>query len=216
MGYTLDLECLSIQEYKELLKQQNLLPSRKILLNNIDDNFLLFKKRDINTVGQLKKSFSTPTRMANVVANTGITEEYLIILNREVSSLVQKPVLLSSFPNSDIKLLENLSAVGIKNSKDYWELKQDPSDDLFCLCDLVRINGIGPVAARAFFEAGYKSINDVAAADAANMLARVTIVNEIKCYYKAKLVQKDMQFCIDFALLLQRYSVWNNTFYKGA
>jgi len=207
MGYTLDLECLSIQEYKELLKQQNLLPSRKILLNNIDDNFLLFKKRDINTVGQLKKSFSTPTRMANVVANTGITEEYLIILNREVSSLVQKPVLLSSFPNSDIKLLENLSAVGIKNSKDYWELKQDPSDDLFCLCDLVRINGIGPVAARAFFEAGYKSINDVAAADAANMLARVTIVNEIKCYYKAKLVQKDMQFCIDFALLLQRYSV---------
>ena len=75
MGYTLDLECLSIQEYKELLKQQNLLPSRKILLNNIDDNFLLFKKRDINTVGQLKKSFSTPTRMANVVANTGITEE---------------------------------------------------------------------------------------------------------------------------------------------
>jgi hypothetical protein len=207
MGYTLDLECLSIQEYKELLKQQNLLPSRKILLNNIDDNFLLFKKRDINTVGQLKKSFSTPTRMANVVANTGITEEYLIILNREVSSLVQKPVLLSSFPNSDIKLLENLSAVGIKNSKDYWELKQDPSDDLFCLCDLVRINGIGPVAARAFFEAGYKSINDVAAADAANMLARVTIVNEIKCYYKAKLGQKDMQFCIDFALLLQRYSV---------
>ena len=116
-------------------------------------------------------------------------------------------MLLSSFPNSDIKLLENLSAVGIKNSKDYWELKQDPSDDLFCLCDLVRINGIGPVAARAFFEAGYKSINDVAAADAANMLARVTIVNEIKCYYKAKLGQKDMQFCIDFALLLQRYSV---------
>lgn len=215
MGYTLDLECLSIQEYKELIKQQNLLPSRKILLNNIDDNFLLFKKRDINTVGQLKKSFSTPTRMANVVANTGITEEYLIILNREVSSLVQKPVLLSSFPNSDIKLLENLSAVGIKNSKDYWELKQDPSDDLFCLCDLVRINGIGPVAARAFFEAGYKSINDVAAADAANMLARVTIVTEIKCYYKAKLGQKDMQFCIDFVLLLQRYSVWNNTFYKG-
>ena len=88
MGYTLDLECLSIQEYKELIKQQNLLPSRKILLNNIDDNFLLFKKRDINTVGQLKKVFY-PTRMANVVANTGITEEYLIILNREVSSLVQ-------------------------------------------------------------------------------------------------------------------------------
>ena len=115
-------------------------------------------------------------------------------------------MLLSSFPNSDIKLLENLSAVGIKNSKDYWELKQDPSDDLFCLCDLVRINGIGPVAARAFFEAGTNLLM-MLQQQMQQICCESTIVTEIKCYYKAKLGQKDMQFCIDFALLLQRYSV---------
>jgi hypothetical protein len=60
MGYTLDLECLSIQEYKELLKQQNLLPSRKILLNNIDDNFLLFKKEILILSVNLKKVFLLP------------------------------------------------------------------------------------------------------------------------------------------------------------
>lgn len=74
-----------------------------------------------------------------------------------------------------------------------------------CLCDLVRINGVGAVAAKAFYEASYRSVWDVAGADAADMLKRVTDVNDEKSYYKAKLGVKDMQFCIDYALLLKKY-----------
>lgn len=85
--------------------------------------------------------------------------------------------------------------------------KQDFSDELFCLCDLVRINGVGPIAARAFHEAGYRSASDVAAADAAVMLEKVSAVNEAQHDYKAKLGLKDMLFCIDFALLLNQYAV---------
>ena len=80
------------------------------------------------------------------------------------------------------------------------------SDELFCLCDLVRINGVGPVAARAFYEAGYHSASEVAAAYAEDMLEKVSAVNETHHYYKAKLGIKDMQFCIDFALLLNKYA----------
>jgi hypothetical protein len=60
MGYTLDLECLSIQEYKELIKQQNLLPSRKILLNNIDAIFYYLKKEILILSVNLKKVFLLP------------------------------------------------------------------------------------------------------------------------------------------------------------
>ena len=81
------------------------------------------------------------------------------------------------------------------------------SDELFCLCDLVRINGVGPVAARAFYEAGYSSTSDVAIADAEDMLEKVSAVNKVHRYYKAKLGIKDMQFCIDFALLLNKYTI---------
>ncbi|HQB81021.1 MAG TPA: helix-hairpin-helix domain-containing protein [Bacillota bacterium] len=75
------------------------------------------------------------------------------------------------------------------------------------LCDLVRINGVGPLAARAFYEAGYQSSAEIAAADAEAMLVKVSEVNAIHGYYKARLGVKDMQFCIDFALLLQKYAV---------
>lgn len=80
------------------------------------------------------------------------------------------------------------------------------SEELLCLCDLVRINGVGAVAARAFYEAGYRTAADVAGAHADQMLERVSKVNEAKGYYKAKLGEKDMQFCIDFAMLLKKYS----------
>lgn len=42
MKYNLDLEKLSVKIYRSILKNQNLLPSRKILLQNIDENFAFF------------------------------------------------------------------------------------------------------------------------------------------------------------------------------
>jgi len=207
MKYNLDLERLFVQEYKTLLKQQNLLPGRRILLLEIDENFTVFESMEINTVAQLKKSLSTPAKIADIIAVSVITEEYLVILKREIGSLVQKPVPLSGFPDIDPSLVAKLGGAGLKTSKEYWESKQDFSDELFCLCDLVRINGVGPIAARAFYEAGYQSVYDVAVADVAAMLEKVSVVNEAQHYYKAKLGLKDMQFCIDFALLLNKYAV---------
>ncbi len=207
MKYTFDLERLSVQEYKTLLKKQNLLPGRRILWQDIDNNFSVFESRGIKNVAQLKKNLSTAAKTTNFGVASGIPEEYLVILKREIGSLEQKPVSLSSFPGIDSSRATKLSGAGLKTSKEYWETKQDLSDELFCLCDLVRINGVGPVAAKAFYEAGYRSVSDVAAADATVMLEKVSTVNEARRYYKAKLGQKDMQFCIDFALLLNKYAV---------
>ena len=206
MKYNLDLELLSVQEYKDLLKQQNLLPGRRILWQDIDKNFAVFESRGIKNVAELKRNLSTPAKIVDLGLASGIPEEYLVILKREIGSLEQKPVPLSSFPGIDSSLATKLSGAGLKTSKEYWESKQDLTDELFCLCDLVRINGVGSIAAKAIYEAGYRSVSNVAAADAAVMLEKVTVVNETKCYYKAKLGKKDMQFCIDFALLLNKFT----------
>lgn len=207
MEYNFGMECLSVEDYRDILKKQNLLPGRRILLHNIDDNFAIFKNEGMNNVYQLRKSLSTSQKIASFSKLSGIAEDYLIILKREMGSFEQKPVLISSFPNMDPLLIESLSKAGIKNSKDYWEHNQSATDELFCLCDLVRINGVGPVAAKAFYEAGYRSVSDVAKADAARMLEKVSAVNETRQYYKAKLGLKDMQFCIDFAQLIGNMNV---------
>jgi hypothetical protein len=64
---------------------------------------------------------------------------------------------------------------------------------------------VGAVAAKAFYEAGYRSVAAVARADADVILEKISKVNKAKRYYKAQLGVKDMQFCIDFASLLIKY-----------
>ncbi|MEL7570276.1 MAG: DUF4332 domain-containing protein [Eubacteriaceae bacterium] len=205
MSYNLNLSNISVDEYKELLKSQNLLPARKILLDDIDKHFESIKKQNIFNIAQLKKQLATPQKISSFTALTGIAQNYLTILKREIGSLEQKPVAIDSFPDINVALISELDNKGITNSKHYYESENFNSDELSCLCDLVRINGVGAVAAKAFYEAGYRSVSDVAGADAADMLKRVTDVNNEKNYYKAKLGVKDMQFCIDYALLLKKY-----------
>ena len=205
MRYTLDLNRIPLADYQTLLANQNLLPGRRLLHDGIDRHFQALSAEQIETIAQLKQRLSAPQKLAALAAATGISEEYLLLLKREIGSLEQKPVPLSAFPGLDESLLDDLRAQGIVSSKDGFE-RGEATSELFCLCDLARINGVGGVAARAFYEAGYRSVADVAAADPKEMLARVSAVNAEHGYYKAKLGEKDMQFCIDFARLIERFS----------
>ncbi len=126
--------------------------------------------------------------------------------------------MIKEFPEVDEKTLNSLTNIGIKSSKDYFcfyislgdkkeiiqkvTISEEKAQELYCLCDLVRINGVGAVAAKSFFDAGYNSVSDIADTTAEKMLKRVSAVNDIKQYYKAKLGTKDMQFCIDFARII--------------
>ena len=206
MCYHVDMDRLSLSSYRTLLTKQNLLPGRRLLHQNIDRHFALLENRGIRTAAQLYKALRTPVKRKALAEDTGIPEEYLTLLNRELGSLAQKPVPLASFPDILPARLEELHAAGLQTSRDVFEQGQATPDDLWRLCDLVRINGVGPAAAMAFLAAGYRSVADVAAADAAQMLGRVTAVNALHSYYKAKLGLKDMQFCIDFASLLEEHA----------
>ena len=78
---------------------------------------------------------------------------------------------------------------------------------LYAQCDLVRINGIGPLAAQIFMAAGYDSCDAVAAADAAELLGRVVAANAAGGYYGGSLgTARDMQYCIDSARFLVDYT----------
>ncbi|MEA5078692.1 MAG: DUF4332 domain-containing protein [Anaerolineaceae bacterium] len=205
MQYNLDLSKISIDSYKELLRNQNLLPGRRILWENLDGNFLKIQELGVDNIEQLRKILSTPQKLVDFASRSGIPVDYLTILKREMGSLEQKPVLLSDFPGIMPTKIAALAALSIKTSRDYLEKYFNQEGELSCLCDLVRINGIGPVAARAFYEAGYHSVKAIAEAQAADILAKVTAINIEKGYYKATLGVKDMQFCIDFARLLIQY-----------
>ena len=206
MRYCLNLSRIGLLEYRDLLKAQNLLPGRRMLLDDIDRNFASLLAQGIETLEHLRQRLDTPPKLAALSAASGISEGYLKLLKRESGSFEQAPVPLASFPGLDAALLASLRQVGIINSRDYFERGADQTGELYHLCDLVRINGVGALAAKAFYDAGFTTVHDVANAEAADMLRRVTRVNAEQQYYKANLGEKDMQFCIDFARLFMRYS----------
>ncbi len=218
MGYSIDLKQISLQKYMEMLKNQNLLPGRRILLDELEAKFQRMAGADIRNLFELKSSLSSPQKLSAFAAKTDISEDYLVILKRELGSLEQKPVPISDFPGISKQTILKLSEHNIKTSKALYSLfltegdmeaisgktgiSRNELDELYCLCNLVRINGVGAAAARTMYESGYKDIAEIAAADAGDLLKRISEVNSVGHYYNAKLGKKDTQFVIDFAILL--------------
>lgn len=219
MGYSMDLSKISIEAYKEILKNKYLLPSRKILHQDMDSRFDTIHYHNIRNLAELMSSLSTSRKLSAFAKESGLSEDYLSILRREIGSIEPKAVLIKEFPEIEDKIYVSLATARIKSSKDYYEfydslkdkkeitqkisISEEESRELFCLCDLVRINGVGAIAAKSFFDAGYKSVYDVANTNAVDMLERVSKVNAIKHYYKTNFGTKDMQFCIDFARIIE-------------
>ncbi len=202
MKYDVDLSRLSVARYLTILKGQTLLPGRRMLLNNLDGNFEAIQRMGILNVAQLKSALSSPKKIDAFSQSSGVPKAYLVMLKRQIGGLSQKRVLLRDFPGIDTSLIQRLLQSGIKNSKDYFKSGPDASDELYCLCNLVRINGVGALAARVLFDAGYASVADIAQADAASALARMNDANDANGVYKVKLGIKDSRFCIDAAQLL--------------
>jgi len=63
MGYSVDLNKISILRYREILKKQNLLPSRKILLENLEENFHRIAATGIDNLAELKNNISSTQRL---------------------------------------------------------------------------------------------------------------------------------------------------------
>lgn len=220
MSYSIDLRSISVQSYMGILKNQKLLPGRRILLNNLAANFHAISEAGIQNLFELKTSLSTPQKISAFSSKTSIPAEYLVILKREMGSLEQKPVAIADFPGLSGDTLARLAALGIKTSKDFYDycfsapnnavlseqtdIREVEIKELRSLCNLVRINGVGAVAARTLFESGFTGIAEIAGANAAELLNRMSEVNSARQYYKAALGEKDMQFIIDFGKLIMQ------------
>jgi hypothetical protein len=213
MKYIADMNNIKLADYREMLKAQFLLPSRKALRDNIDDIFSKIFATGIVSLGALLKQLSTKDKIAAYSLKTGIDSEYLTLLRREAGSLEPKALSLTEYPGI-CEAAAKLADLGVKNGKDYFDryysdknlfsesIGRELAEEIFLISGLTRINGLGALAAKSFLEAGYKTPQDIADATSQEMLIKLSEVNSDGKYYKAKLGLKDMQFCIDYAKLL--------------
>jgi hypothetical protein len=71
LQYNLDVSALSLEEYKKILKRQNLLPGRRILWQNIDQNLEIIGKQNVHNIAVLKKLLSTPQKLTSFAQSLG-------------------------------------------------------------------------------------------------------------------------------------------------
>lgn len=215
MGYYINLTNISIDQYREILKKADLLPSRRILKEDIDEFFNILKIQMIRNVADLQKALKNKNRLLNFSRQTGLAEEYLKILIREVNSYHPSPNKLKDFPNLDEEVVKKLESVGIKNtfqlftrvltSKNRNELagetgiSEDDILKLTKLTDLSRIRWVNHTFAYMLFEIGYHTVEKVAHADHKELYMMIKQLNEERLIFKGHIGLHDMKLLVDAA-----------------
>ena len=215
MGYYIDLKALHLDEYKEILRAADLLPSRMILKENIDEVFSILKVHKIETVDDIQSTLKNKKRLQDFSKATGLPEDYLKILVREVNSYRQKPNQIKDFPHISEDGIMELEKLGLKNTLQLFDKVLTPqsreelsrrtgidTDEIMRLTrltDLTRIRWVNHTFAYVLLQAGYDSAERVAEADPAVLHEKVNKLNEEKGFYKGHIGLHDMKLCVEAA-----------------
>ena len=171
MGYYIDLKNISLDEYKEILKSADLLPSRMILKTNIDEIFSIIQTQEIENGDELQKVLRNKIKLQDFSQKSGIEENYLKILIRETNSYRQSPNKIKDFPGLSENVIVKLEYLGIKNTLHLFDKiltsqrRKELSNQtgisekeilrLAKLTDLSRIRWVNHTFAYVLLEAGY-------------------------------------------------------------
>ncbi len=216
-SYYLNLEKLTIDNFKEWLETTDLIPSWKILLEYID--FLqTIKKLGITNLMQLKETLKTKAKLQEFSVKSDLSEDYLSVLRRVVFGFHPKPNRIADFPELSGEIVEKLEKDGIKNTFQLFnQLNTDQQlnefsrktdiDKSHCLmlkafADLSRIKWVNHTFAFMLIEGGYDSSKKVADADSMELYHTIKEVNEKYKFYRGTIGIKDMNRCIEFAQML--------------
>lgn len=216
MGYYIDLLTVSIDDYRERLRNTDLLPSQKILHENMDNHFDTLKKCGITNLFELQKVLKTKKNLGEFCGKSGISEDYLTILRRDVNSFHPKAKNITEFPEVDPAIVEKLAAMGIKNTIHLFDRvrttdeRQTLSAELGCsedvildlarLTDLSRIKWVGPLFARMLIVAGYYNAKQISQANGDEINNKIKEINKDNKYYKANNIGiKDMELLVKVA-----------------
>ena len=176
--YHINVEKYSLRKFKSNLSSRNMIPSRVSLKVELNERFQILENNGITNHKELIDALKTKSKIERFSKGTGLSIEYLTLLNREAKSYLPNPIRLDKFPGVSRRCVEKLEEVGIKNSRHLFNAARDKSDrmllsqkteipigilnELVGLSDLSRVYGVGPVFARMIYDVGIKSIREFA------------------------------------------------------
>jgi hypothetical protein len=156
---------------------RELIPSRRPLLDGLEEKIMRLEKAGIHSLHALLAYLNDRRRIEELSDLTGIELTYLNLLRREVNSYFPNPVSLNRFPGIDPAAVAILAERGLKNSRHLFEriasdpdlaalsreagIKEEMLQELRGLSDLARAYGVGPVFARMLYDIGIHSLKEL-------------------------------------------------------
>jgi len=217
-SYSIDPVLISLDEFLELTSGKEMLPARVILQEQMEERFAVLKESGIKNLENLFARLSTKIKIVEFSQMTGLSPDYLVLLRREAASYLARPIPLSDFPGIPFEYIELLKSRGLKNTRGFFEQVQTEEQqielsagtgipayrlkELFSLCDLSRITGVGGVFARVLYEADIRSIEEYDFTDASILLERCRQIIEKYGYAAGNLGEKDIQYGINYAKVI--------------
>ena len=220
--YHLDLEQFSLERFWHILETGELLPSHRILKEQLHERFAMLEEMGIQNLKQLVDALSTPKRIEQFAERSSLPQEYLAILRRRTKVYTPEPVPLKEFSGIDAEHIERLAAIGIKQTRQLYERAASKAGranlarqsgvpvsillELVQLSDLVRAGWVGPIFARLFHEAGAQTLETLSQVDVEPFFDRLCTINEEHQYTKAfaTVKIKDLVACIEIARMLPK------------
>lgn len=197
ISYMPDLSKIALDEYKKELRNGRLLPSRKPLLENIDEKFSALEKEGYSNLANFKKGLDNKKKFDEMVKKTGLSINYLKLLKREVGNVLPVPIKFSEIPNIFEKIIKKLTDLNITDteilfpyivnnqSRKEFLKKSGLNDDevmwLTKIVDVSRIKWVGPKLAKLIVETKFDTVEKLASAKPFEAL---DALNEAKQTYK--------------------------------
>jgi hypothetical protein len=213
--YGPDLSQFTLARLRQIVESGDLLPSHRILGEHVAERFAVLEAHGIQTLADILDRLKTKPRLAQFAAESGLPEDYLVILRRKANGYVPNPANLADIPGVAADHAQKLAAIGIKHTRHLFERGLTPAGraalaaesgvppdailELVQLADIVRAGYVGPVYARLIHLAGARDLPALAAQDPAAFFARLCAVNVEHQFTKARFTQKDIAATIAMA-----------------
>ncbi len=211
-NYYIDLKKISLSDYEKELENTELIPSRRIIQEDIKNRFLFLNKHGINNLNDILVLLKTPDKIKDFAKKTSLPEEYLTILKREIASSQPKPVNLSGFPGISKASIKNLVKLNIKNTRQLFDFIKNETGrkelskksgisyneilELTKLTDVSRIKWVGANFARLLVDSKMDTVAKVSKADYKELYRILMDINKEKKYFKGKFGLNDMKLCV--------------------
>ncbi len=215
MGYYIDLEKITIKDYKKRLESAYLPPSRMILKERLDERFGYFENIGIKTVKELMLILKKKDKFAELSKVGCFSGDYLTILLRELNSILPKPNKISDFIGISKVTIGSLEKIGVTNTEKLYDKAIKKSDrqklaasigikyqdilELTKLADLSRIKWVGATYARMLYDLGVDTVEKVSESDPIDLHARINQMIKEKNIFKGAIGLNDVKILIESA-----------------